>query len=229
MRSMSATRLTASVTNANSSGRIANIRKIGLVRVGADDVAEQAEAVVVRPLEVVDQDRERPLGGEGAERDGAQVERAEQPAVGRERGEAGVVLSRHRVEACARARPRSSRVRPRRLDGLRASPRSTARRRNGPRSSSSAVTAIVVNPAAVAISPAARSRRVLPIPGSPSSVSPTSLPVAAEASSWRIASSSACRPTTAPVARWTCSAIGEKGSRTEASAGPSGRLPPSLV
>ncbi len=63
--------------------------------------------------------------------------------------------------------------------------------RKGPRSSSSAVTAIVVNPAADAISAAASSSRVFPIPGSPSTASPASLPVAAEASSWRIASCSA--------------------------------------
>ena len=106
---MSAIRFTASVTSASSSGRIANSRKIGLAAIGADHVAEQAQAVVVGPLEVVDQDGERPLGGEGAERDGAEIEGAEQPAVGRERREPGVVLARHRVEARARA-PRRSRV-----------------------------------------------------------------------------------------------------------------------
>ena len=50
--------------------------------VGADHVAQQAEAVLVRPLEVVDQDGERAFGRQGTERDGAQVERAEQAAVG---------------------------------------------------------------------------------------------------------------------------------------------------
>ncbi len=66
--------------------------------VGPDHVAQQTEAVLVRPLEIVDEDRERPFGGQGPERDGPQVERAEQPAVGSERGEPGVVLARHRVQ-----------------------------------------------------------------------------------------------------------------------------------
>ena len=78
---MSASRFTASVTSASSSGRIANIKKIGLVGSRADHVAQQAEAVLVAPLQIVDQDRERRLGGHGPERDGAQIERAKEPAV----------------------------------------------------------------------------------------------------------------------------------------------------
>ena len=177
--------------------------------VGADHVAQQAEAVLVRPLQVVDQDGERPFGGQGSERDGAQVERAEQPAVGRERGEPRVVLTRHRVQAAGE-----------RLGGLRAGrvraasgePRIERATRNGPRSSSSAVTAIAVKPSAVARSAAATSSRVLPIPGSPSTVRPTSRPVRAMANSCEIDWSSAGRPTTSPVARWTSRAIGEKDS-----------------
>ena len=65
----------------------------------AHDVAEQAQAVVVAPLEVVDQDRQRRLGRDGAERDGAQIEGAQEPAIGGQRREAGIVLARHRVEA----------------------------------------------------------------------------------------------------------------------------------
>ena len=67
--------------------------------VGADHVAQQAEAVLIRPLQVVDQDREGSLGGQCPVGDRAEVERAEQPAVGSERGEPWVVLSRHRVQA----------------------------------------------------------------------------------------------------------------------------------
>ena len=121
--------------------------------VGTDHVAQQAEAVLVRPLEVVDQDGERPFGGQGAERDGAQVERAEQTAVGRERGESRIVLTRHRVQAAARARPRSSR--PSAARAASGEPRIERATRNGPRSSSSAVTAIAVKPSAVARSAAA--------------------------------------------------------------------------
>ena len=65
----------------------------------ADHVPEHAEAVVVGPLQVIDQDGERSRGCEGAERDGAQIERAQEPAIGRQRREAGVVLAGHRVEA----------------------------------------------------------------------------------------------------------------------------------
>ena len=58
----------------------------------------------------------------------------------------------------------------------------------------------------------------MPMPGSPSSVSAVSRPARAEASSWRIASSSACRPMTAPVARRKWSSIGENASRLGARA-----------
>ena len=65
----------------------------------AHHVSEQPQAVVVAPLEIVDQDRQRRGGRDGAERDGAQIEGAQQPAIGGQRREAGVVLARHRVEA----------------------------------------------------------------------------------------------------------------------------------
>ena len=67
--------------------------------VGADEVAEQPQAVVVGPLEVVDEDRDRFRGGEIADRDGAEVERSEQLGVGRQGREARVVLPGHRVRA----------------------------------------------------------------------------------------------------------------------------------
>ena len=78
--------------------------------------------------------------------------------------------------------------------------------RNGPRISSSAVIATQVNPLADASSAAASSRRVLPIPGSPSRVTAARW-LAASFSSWEIASISALRPMIAPVPRrsWTAS------------------------
>ena len=82
-------------------------------------------------------------------------------------------------------------------------------RRKGPRSSSSAATVIGVNPPAEASSPVARSSRVLPIPGSPSTVTAASRPPRATSISWRMAVSSSGRPTTAPMARRACSANGE--------------------
>ena len=77
-------------------------------------------------------------------------------------------------------------------------------RRNGPRISSSAVIATQVNPATDASSAAASSRRVLPMPGSPSSVTADSR-ADASSSSCEIAPSSALRPMTPPDARrsWT--------------------------
>ena len=79
-------------------------------------------------------------------------------------------------------------------------------RRNGPRISSSAVTATHVNRRSLASSAAARSRRVLPMPGSPSRVTAARRPDAS-CSSWEMASSSALRPMTPPDARrsWTAS------------------------
>ena len=85
-----------------------------------DDVAEHAEAVVVRPLKVIDQDGERSGGCQGPERDGAQIERAQEPAIGRQRREAGVILAGHRVEA-ARERLRGLGSFPGHLDRFRRS------------------------------------------------------------------------------------------------------------
>ena len=65
----------------------------------ADDVPKEAEAVVVGPLKVIDQDGERSDGSEGPERDGAQIERPQEPAIGRQGREARVILAGHRVEA----------------------------------------------------------------------------------------------------------------------------------
>ena len=71
------------------------------LRVGADHVSEQPKTVVVRPLEIVDQQRERTNVGERPEGHGGEIERSEQPAVGRQARQARVVLPRHRVETPA--------------------------------------------------------------------------------------------------------------------------------
>ncbi len=67
--------------------------------VRAHDVPDQSQTVVVGPLEVVDQHRERPLVRERPERDGPEVERSEQAGIGGQRRETRVVPARHRVEA----------------------------------------------------------------------------------------------------------------------------------
>ncbi len=92
--------------------------------------------------------------------------------------------------------------------------------RNGPRISSSAVIATQVKPFADASSAAASSRRVLPMPGSPSSVTAARWPEAS-LSSWAIASSSALRPMTAPVARRSWTASEHWGPMSGSSAPPS--------
>ncbi len=68
-------------------------------RVGADDVAEQPQAVVVGPLEVVDEQRDRPDRREVAHRDGAEIQRPQELAVRRQAREARVVLPGHGVHA----------------------------------------------------------------------------------------------------------------------------------
>ncbi len=74
-------------------------------------------------------------------------------------------------------------------------------RRNGPRSSSSAPTATVRKPRATAISRAASRRRVLPIPGSPSTETAVNRPPCAAVMPSSIATSSVGRPTTARPVR----------------------------
>ena len=77
-----------------------------------------------------------------------------------------------------------------------------------------------MNPLAAASSAVATSSRVLPIPGSPSSVTAARRPDASR-SSWPIASSSALRPTTSPVARRKCTASEHCGPTTGSRAPPS--------
>ncbi len=85
--------------------------------------------------------------------------------------------------------------------------------RNGPRSSSSAATATGVKPISSASSVPASSRRVFPIPGSPSRVIADS-PSRAEVSSDSMACSSASRPTTEPDPRRIWNASGHSACRT---------------
>ena len=66
IRSMSATKFTASLTDANSSGRIVRNRKTGRSASAPDDVAEEPEGIVIGPLDVVDEQRQRADPGERA-------------------------------------------------------------------------------------------------------------------------------------------------------------------
>ena len=70
-------------------------------RSGPDEIAEQAQAVVVGPLEVIDEQRERALCRELPHREGGEVVRAQEPLIGREGREARVVVPGHRLEAPA--------------------------------------------------------------------------------------------------------------------------------
>ena len=63
---------------------------------GPDDVPEETQAVLVRPLHVVDQQRERLFGRECTDGHGREVERAEQPLVGGHACERGVVTAAER-------------------------------------------------------------------------------------------------------------------------------------
>ena len=67
--------------------------------VGPDDVAEQAQAVVVGPLEVVDQQRHRPPGSERAKRDRGEIERPEEFLVRGEARKARLLTAPQRVQA----------------------------------------------------------------------------------------------------------------------------------
>ena len=62
-------------------------------RVGAHDVAEEPQAVVVRPLQVVEQQGDRSFRGEGTHGHGAEVERPQQLLVGREAGQGPVLVA----------------------------------------------------------------------------------------------------------------------------------------
>src|SRR5918995_5091685 len=85
-------------------------------------------------------------------------------------------------------------------------------KRNGPRNSSSAPTATVRTPRAAAISLAARRRRVLPMPGSPSTETAANRPASAAAIPSSIAVNSVGRPTIARPVRCSSSPRGAKAA-----------------
>ena len=95
---MSARRLTSSPTPAISSGRTVMRMRIGPVGVAADDVAEQAQAVLVGPLEVVEEDREGSDGRQLGDGDRGQVVRAQELLRGRQLRQRRVVPARQHVD-----------------------------------------------------------------------------------------------------------------------------------
>ena len=150
IRSMSATKFTASVTVANSSGRIVRNRKIGWSASLRTDVAEQPERVVVGPLDVVDEQGERPdvatasttatPARSNARRSFASGDRLSKPG-----------SSRPEMASTTRRTAASAGV-PAAMSRIAADANRLRARRNGPRISSSAVIATQVNPFAVASS-----------------------------------------------------------------------------
>ena len=66
-----------------------------LGRVGSNRVAQHAQGVVIGPLHVVDQQRQRLLLGRLSKRHARQVEGAQQLGVSREAFQAGLVTARH--------------------------------------------------------------------------------------------------------------------------------------
>ena len=196
------------------------------VGIAPDDVPEQAQGVVVGPLDVVDEQSQRPHPGQRRDGDAREVERPEQLGVRRQALEPGFVAARDGLDhALHRGLGQGA---GRRLPEALAANRLRATR-NGPRISSSAVIAMQANPFVAASSAAASSSRVLPMPGSPSRVTAASRPDASR-SSWAIASSSAVRPMTGPLARrnWTASehwgpTSGSSGAAVGGPRGPAAR------
>ena len=95
---MSATKLTASVTEATSSGRIESMRKMGRIGVASDDVPEEPERIVVGPLDVVDEERHGLDPGKRGDRDSGEIERPEKLRIGRHRLETRFVASGDRFD-----------------------------------------------------------------------------------------------------------------------------------
>ena len=222
IRSMSATKFTASVTDANSSGRIVSEQEDRPLGVAPDHVAEKPERVVVRPLDVVDEQGERA--------DAGRAPRSPRP---RGRTPGGALASGERVSNPGSSRPEIASDHPSDR-GLRRRPRGRvadrARREQAARDEERPPDLLVgrdrdAREAAGrrASSAAASSRRVLPIPGSPSRVTAARRPEASR-SSWEIASSSALRPMTAPVARRSWTASEHWGPTSGSSAPPSTTL-----
>ena len=203
IRSMSATKLTASVTDANSSGRIVRNRKIcrsaslrttyrSSRRVSSSahwtSSMSSASGWLPASAEIATPARSK------ARRSLASGDRFSNPGSSRPE-----MASTTRRTATSAGVPAAEPWMALEANRLRAT-------RNGPRISSSAVIATQVKPLADASSAAASSSRVLPMPGSPSRVT-AARRLEASRSSWEIASSSPLRPMTAPFARrsWTAS------------------------
>jgi hypothetical protein len=68
------------------------------VGVAPNRVAEQPKGVVVRPLDIVDEQGQGPYQGERRERDAREVEHAERPGIWRQGFEAGLVPARDRID-----------------------------------------------------------------------------------------------------------------------------------
>ena len=168
---MSATKFTASGTVANSSGRRVRNRKTG--RSATLRTTYRSRRSVSSSAHWTSSMR-RAIGrivGELRDRDAGEVERAQQLGVRREALEARLVATGDRVDDAADGRLGAG------AHG-RLAERAVANRlratRNGPRISSSAVIGDGREAGSPAISAAATSRRVLPMPGSPSSVTAAS-------------------------------------------------------
>ena len=98
---MSATKLTASVDRVELVRPDREEQEDRPVGVAADDVAEHSQRVVVRPLDVVDEQGERADVGDGADGHAREVEGAQELGVRREALEAGLVATGHRVDDAA--------------------------------------------------------------------------------------------------------------------------------
>ena len=200
---MSATKFTASVTDANSSGRMVRNRKIG--RSASLRTTYRSRRSVSSSAHWTSSmsSASGRMRGERRDRDAREVEGPQELGVRRQGLESRLVAPGDGLDHASTA---ASAGVPAAVSRMAVEANRLRATRNGPRISSSAVIATHVNPLADASSAAASSRRVLPMPGSPSRVTAARRPDAS-CSSWEIASSSALRPMTAPVARrsWTAS------------------------
>ena len=78
MRSISAKSVTASETSASFSARVASPRKMGRSESVPDDVAKHPHAVLVSPLEIVDEQRYGLRFGERTDGHGGEIEHAQE-------------------------------------------------------------------------------------------------------------------------------------------------------
>ena len=179
-RSMSATRFTASVTKANSSGRIEAMMKIGL------PASERTRYRISRRLSSSAHWRSSNRSATGRTAASVRNATAARSRVRRSFRSGGSVSSPGSSfpdsESTLRWRASAAGV-PCAASAASSEPKIERANRKGPRISWSAATATVMNPCAAALSEAARRRRVLPMPGSPSTVRAARRPDRAVASS----------------------------------------------